>query len=202
MSFSKQERIQLTRLLLDVGPDAPTCCEGWNTRDLAVHLFVREHRPLAAAGMFFPPLASRLEAVSNEVAQWEFSDFVNRWGSGPPRGIKPVDQLMNRAENFVHHEDVRRATNYTPRQFDVATQRELYSALKMAKSMLKGSTQRVVLNPSGEVAFPQLFAGNRRAAETVEVSGPVAELLLWVFGRPAKDVEFTGDPAALRLIQL
>ena len=43
MSFAKTERNQLGELLLEVGPEAPTLCEGWNTRDLATHLLSLIH---------------------------------------------------------------------------------------------------------------------------------------------------------------
>ena len=56
MSFSASERTQLAKLLLEVGPDAPTLCGDWTTRDLAIHLYLRENRPDAAAGMFIGPV--------------------------------------------------------------------------------------------------------------------------------------------------
>ena len=39
------ERHLLCDELLRLGPDAPTKCEGWDTRDLAAHLVIREERP-------------------------------------------------------------------------------------------------------------------------------------------------------------
>ena len=47
MSLASRERAQLTDLFGEVGPDAPTLCEGWDTRDLAAHLHLRETSPLA-----------------------------------------------------------------------------------------------------------------------------------------------------------
>ena len=41
----------------ETGPDGPTLCEGWQTRDLAAHLVLRERRPDAAAGVMGGPLA-------------------------------------------------------------------------------------------------------------------------------------------------
>jgi hypothetical protein len=38
-----RERLELCDLLLELGPDAPTLCEGWTTADLAAHLVLREH---------------------------------------------------------------------------------------------------------------------------------------------------------------
>ena len=48
MSFAQKERERLAELFLEVGPDAPTLNEGWTTRDLAVHLLIRESKPAAA----------------------------------------------------------------------------------------------------------------------------------------------------------
>ncbi len=49
-TFAKRERLLLADLLETAGPDAPTLCEGWRTRDLAAHVVVRERRPDAAGG--------------------------------------------------------------------------------------------------------------------------------------------------------
>ena len=48
-SVAATERADLCDLFRAVGPDAPTLCEGWTTRDLAAHLVVRERRPDAVA---------------------------------------------------------------------------------------------------------------------------------------------------------
>jgi hypothetical protein len=42
------EREQLCDLFLELGPEAPTLCEGWATLDLAAHLVMREHDPRSA----------------------------------------------------------------------------------------------------------------------------------------------------------
>ena len=47
-SPARAERAALCDLFLEVGPDAPTLCGAWTTRDLAAHLVVRERRPDAA----------------------------------------------------------------------------------------------------------------------------------------------------------
>ena len=38
MSHARDERSALVASLRDAGPDAPTLCAGWTTRDLAAHL--------------------------------------------------------------------------------------------------------------------------------------------------------------------
>ena len=45
------ERRRFADALLEVGPDAPTLCDGWSTRDLAAHVVLRDRRPDAAGGL-------------------------------------------------------------------------------------------------------------------------------------------------------
>jgi uncharacterized protein (TIGR03083 family) len=40
--YAKRERVLFADLLARVGPDEPTLCAGWTTRDLAAHIVVRE----------------------------------------------------------------------------------------------------------------------------------------------------------------
>ena len=46
-----RERRELCDLFEELGPDAPTLCEGWTTDDLAAHLVVRERNPTAGPGI-------------------------------------------------------------------------------------------------------------------------------------------------------
>lgn len=195
MTLSVRERAQLKNLLLEVGPDAPTCCEGWRTRELAAHLLLRETRPVAASGMFLGLTRDRLDKSMDELVARDYEDNVRQWGRGPAGPAKLFDRYVNAAEHFVHHEDVRRAKPFEPRALSKESQRELYSALKVARRMLSKSKVRVILRPEGEVAFPVLEAGARNASKKLVVTGPVSEVLLWVFGRPAVGLDFFGDPA-------
>ena len=43
-AFASIERAALVDLMAELGPDAPTLCTGWTTRDLAAHLVVRLSR--------------------------------------------------------------------------------------------------------------------------------------------------------------
>ncbi|HEY0698515.1 MAG TPA: TIGR03085 family protein, partial [Micromonospora sp.] len=61
--YARSERLALADLMLALGPDAPTLNEGWDTRDLAAHLIVRERRPDAAAGILLRPLGAHAERV-------------------------------------------------------------------------------------------------------------------------------------------
>lgn len=81
MSFARAERARLRDLLLDSGPESATLCEGWTTHDLAVHLWLREHRPDAVAGMFVAPLAAHTRAVADAVRQRPYEELVRAWGT-------------------------------------------------------------------------------------------------------------------------
>ena len=48
VTVAARERAALVRTLRDAGPEAPTLCEGWATKDLVAHMVVRERRPDAA----------------------------------------------------------------------------------------------------------------------------------------------------------
>ena len=49
-----RERAELCDLFDELGPSAPTLCEGWATEDLAAHLVVRERDPRSMPGIIKP----------------------------------------------------------------------------------------------------------------------------------------------------
>uniref|UniRef100_UPI0007E526AE TIGR03085 family metal-binding protein n=1 Tax=Streptomyces albus TaxID=1888 RepID=UPI0007E526AE len=112
-THAKRERLLLADLLETHGPEAPTLCEGWRTRDLAAHVVVRERRGDAAGGLVIKPLAARLERVQSEFAAKPYDELVQLIRTGPPRlspfALKQVDEAANTVEFFIHAEDVRRA---------------------------------------------------------------------------------------------
>ncbi|MGH3682284.1 MAG: maleylpyruvate isomerase family mycothiol-dependent enzyme, partial [Natronosporangium sp.] len=75
-NYARAERLALCDLLTDLGPDQPTLCAGWTTRDLAAHLVARERRPLAAPGLILRPLAGYTERVRQSVARRPFPVLV------------------------------------------------------------------------------------------------------------------------------
>src|SRR6201993_4731355 len=95
MSVVQRERAALVEILRTVGPDAPTLCEGWTTRDLVAHLVVRERRPDALPGLVFGPLASYTARMQTRLATsttWE--DLVELFASGPP--LLPCSRFSTR----------------------------------------------------------------------------------------------------------
>ena len=111
--LARAERQTLCDLLDEHGPDAPTLCEGWSTRDLAAHLVVREGRPDAALGILGGPLAAWTERVQSGAATEPYDKLLRLLRTGPPIWsqfrLPLVDGQANTVEFFVHAEDIRRA---------------------------------------------------------------------------------------------
>ncbi|TVS78213.1 TIGR03085 family metal-binding protein [Mycobacterium helveticum] len=199
MSVARRERAALVDTMRDVGPDAPTLCEGWKTRDLAAHLVIREYRPDAAPGILIPFFASHTAKVQQAVAEQDWVRLLDKVASGPPpySPFKLLDPVANVAEMFIHHEDVRRAQpDWTPRVLE----QDLVAALRrtlplMARLTLAKVPARVALRtPEGKTV---LTAGHGPA---VTVTGLPEELLLFAVGREAR-VEFDGDAAAVQAVR-
>ncbi|NJJ02809.1 MULTISPECIES: TIGR03085 family metal-binding protein [Corynebacterium] len=201
MSFAQRERSRLAELFLEVGPDAPTLNEGWNTFDLAAHLLIRESKPLALPGMFVDALSGMTEKETSKVKARPYTEVVNEWAAGPPVWIKPFDAAMNTAEHFIHHEDVRRGGGEVrPREFSRVVNAQLLALAKRFGAMtLRKAQAPVILTPPD---LPPVTLGDKagvaqRGDDVVRVSGAPGELLLWVSGRNAAEIELTGALEAL-----
>jgi uncharacterized protein (TIGR03085 family) len=201
MTAAKRERRALVDTLRAVGPDSPTLCEGWKTRDLAAHLVVRERRLDATPGIALPFLAGYTAKVQDKVVlSTSWDDLLSLVSAGPPlySPFKLLDPLANLGEMFIHHEDVRRAVDgWDPRVLDPSTAGQLRRQLGlMSRLMLSKLPARVVLRtPAGE----QIARVGR--GDTVTLTGDPQELLLFVAGRDAIRVEFGGDPQAIAAVQ-
>lgn len=182
------------------GPEAPTLCEGWNTRDLAAHLMIREYRLDAAPGILIPFFAGRTDRVHKDVARHtDWDELLDKVASGPPvySPLKLLDPVANVAEMFIHHEDVRRArAGWEPRALEPALASMLRRTLPlMGRLTLAKVPGRVALRtPEGKTV---LSAGRGPA---VTVTGAPEELLLFSFGRQAR-VEFAGDASAVQAVR-
>ncbi|MFJ9866427.1 TIGR03085 family metal-binding protein [Streptomyces sp. NPDC101165] len=198
-TFAQRERLLLADLLETTGPEAPTLCEGWLTRDLAAHVVVRERRPDAAGGTLIKQLAPRLEKVMAEYAAKPYEELIQLIRTGPPRfspfQLKQIDEAANIVEFYVHTEDVRRAQpDWTPRELDPVFQESLWSRLeRTARLVGRGVPTGLVLRrPDGQTAVAH------RGAPVVTVTGEPAELLMFAFGRQsAAKVELDGDENAI-----
>lgn len=197
---AQAERAALCDLLLQLGPDAPTCCEGWSSRDLAAHLVIRERRPDAAAGIVVSPLRDWTAQVQDRIARQPWPRLVEQVRSGPPRwspaALGVLDGLINTTEFFVHHEDVRRAQPaWEPRELSATTTAQLWDALtRGARVLARRSPVGIAVRPTDGPATGEersLKPGER----VVTLVGPVGECLLAVYGRPTEGLVIDGDPA-------
>ena len=205
MSYAQDERLALSALLAETGPDAPTLCAGWTTGDLAAHLVLRERRPDAAAGTIGGPLHGHTERVQSRMRQRiPFPDLVQMFRSGPPKlsfmAIPGMDERANAVEYFVHHEDVRRAApDWEPREIGRGESRVLWHRLRLARFMLRKAPVGVELaRDDAEADGPAYRITAKNETPAVTVIGSPAELTLWVMGRTsAARVRFDGTQAAV-----
>lgn len=214
MTYARDERLALCALLDELGPQAPTLCEGWTTADLAAHLVLRERRPDAALGILGGPMAAYTRRYQRRlVERTPYGQLVEAIRSGPPRlsmfAVPGADQRLNFAEYLVHHEDVRRAQpGWEPRQLSPALTDAIWGLLSAARLMLRRVPVGIEFARDDETAI-QAGVGQRQLRITVRPRTPVVtvigaptELLMWTFGRTeAARVRLEGadaDVAALR----
>jgi len=198
-THAQRERLLLADLLESSGPDAPTLCEGWHTRDLAAHVVVRERRGDAAAGLVIPQLADRLERVRREYAAKPYEELIQLIRTGPPRlspfSLKQFDEAANSVEFYVHAEDIRRATpDWTPRAIDPVFGEALWSRLERAARLVgrRSPVGLVLRRPNGQTVVAH------KGSPVVTVTGEPAELTVFAFGRQsAADVQTEGDKDAV-----
>jgi uncharacterized protein (TIGR03085 family) len=155
-------------------------CEGWDARDLAAHLVVRERRLDAAPGILIPAFADYTERVQHQVsASTDWDVLVGQVADGPPlySPFKLLDPIANVAEMFIHHEDVRRARpEWEPRTLDDQTVAALRRPVAMMSRMtLRKAPAKVILRtPQGDT-----LATVGRGQEIV-ITGDPGELLMFV----------------------
>ena len=191
--LAARERAALADLLEELGPDAPTRCEGWTTAHLAAHLVTRDRRPDTAPGFALEttPVGGPFAAWSHRVedrlrAGTRYADLVARVRSGPP-GWSPVrlpvlDRLVNTSELVIHHEDVRRAQpGWAPRELPRGDQDQLWgNAVLFGRLAAGGVPGSLVLRRSDAPGVERRYGSG--TPETV-VEGEPMELLLWASGR-------------------
>jgi uncharacterized protein (TIGR03085 family) len=200
-NWARVERTALVELLVAVGPDHPTLCAGWTTRDLAAHLVLRERRPDAAAGIVIEALAAHTQRVQAALAAQDWTTLLDQVRHTPawsPYAFEPIDRLVNTIEYFVHHEDVRRAEDaWKPRLLDPAFENELWHRLGQGARLLgrRSPVGLLLRHTSGEEV--RVKSGDPAAV----VSGPAGELVLFLSGRQAHarvDIEPDGVAEELR----
>jgi uncharacterized protein (TIGR03085 family) len=182
-------------------PAAPTLCEGCSAADLAAHLVVREHRPDALPGIVIGgPFSGHTDRLMARAKTRGYGAMIDTLRAGPPLLFRVgPSAAANVNENFVHHEDLRRARGLEPRVTDRALDDVVWGVLgfglRIAALRLRG-TVIVLETPDGR---------NRRAGrgrDTVTLQGPPGELALFLSGRKdAARVELAGPPAVVARVR-
>ena len=200
--LATSERAALCDTALAVGADRPTLSGEWTVKDLVVHLLLREGSPASASresGATTMPTAA-----SARMGRRPWPELVQRLRSGPPRlspfAIPKIDELANSLEFFVHHEDIRRAQpDWSPRDLGAETERTLWSSIGMPGKALTRKAPVGVRIENTSTGESRVL---KKAAETVTVQGPPAEVVLFLFGRSTQaQVELLGDPDAVARLQ-
>ena len=194
LPIQQAERAGLCDLFSEVGPDAPTLCEGWTTYDLAAHLVIRERKPLSGPGLVMGGAAARLTARMLERAKktHSYPELVATVRRGPPAVLRPFDKAMNQTEYFVHHEDVRRGGgNTSPRTGAeaVVVEEALWAMLQRGGKFMTRPVKEVgvdLVRPDGSVVHA------RPGPLVATLTGAAMEIVLFLSGR--------GDAARVALV--
>lgn len=187
MSLARRHRLALCDTAADLGPDAPTLCGSWTSRDLLAHLVVRERRPDALPGIALPVFAGHSERVRTAAADTAYDELLHRVRTGPPRwmptSVRRLDDLVNGPEFLVHHEDLRRGTpGWAPRQLDPESTEAAWRTVQaMGRRLYRSSPVGVVLVAPGHGR--SLVRRPPAGARSVVLTGAPLELLLHAFGR-------------------
>ena len=188
MSLASRQRESLCDLMSELGPLAPTRCDGWNVGDLAAHLWIREHKLASLPGIGSKRFAELTGRIQVEALHLKGFPALVRELRRPGWVMRPLDGIVNAVEFFIHHEDVLRANGRTQH----LTERDQAELLRTAR-VLAFRAQRawggqLILVPTvGEVI--RYGRGNR----PLRLAGPPSELLLFLTGREA-DIEITAEP--------
>ncbi|NBU30370.1 MAG: TIGR03085 family protein [Actinobacteria bacterium] len=197
-SAARHLRAQLCDLFEQVGPTAPTLCEGWTAADLAAHLVIREGRPDAALGIVAKPFAARTTRIQRAYAQLPWSQLVAKVRRGAPiwSPLRWLDGAANLIEFAVHLQDVLQAnpSTATP-QTDAVTQEQIES---LVWKRLSAGAQLMFRN----VRIPLTFAttGGQvkvvRPGSGIRITGTPMQLVMEATGRHSSAL-IEGDDAAI-----
>jgi uncharacterized protein (TIGR03085 family) len=188
-TIDERERREICDLFVELGPDAPTLCEGWKTADLAAHLVLREHfrrwpdkRLAAEKATGFPAMVARLRAGAPLI----------------PWRIPRLRNVLNGLEYFIHHEDVRRANGREPRPTmpdleALSWRMSGYSARRLARR----------IRPYGlELVRPDGAKRTFGSGEMATLTGPATEIVLYMSGRRSTaQVILGGNPDAIAVVE-
>jgi uncharacterized protein (TIGR03085 family) len=200
MEAALAEHGAMADTLVGVGPGAPTLLEGWTTTELAAHLASLDSgggvvlfigRQLITRVYPRPTSGSRkIAARALERAKAKGYDWcVTRVRTPRKLPMRLGGAPVALFEAYTHHQDVLRAD---PSLDGRSAPEELASCLPWLLAFHAKQLDGIEL-------VVETDAGEQRAGSgsTVAVRGEVGEVVLWLAGRGACDVEVDADPALL-----
>jgi uncharacterized protein (TIGR03085 family) len=116
--------------------------------------------------------------------------------------MRLVDRQVNTIEYFVHHEDVRRGSaGWEPRRLDADLTADLTKLFpRGARLLARKAPAGLVMVPDG--GEPVAVHRAKDGEATVTVSGPIGELVLFVYGRQGNSVvDLAGDAVAIEAMR-
>ena len=199
-TWAEHERAELLDALAELGPEAPTLCEGWLTKDMAAHIYVRERRPDAALGVLpLGPLSAYTDRVmASALRTLGYEEILRRMRHVPAHlRIASLDAAINTVEYFVHTEDVRRPNAMPARDLPDDFERTIWRRLaKQARLSFRRVDAEVTLVPT--IGDPVRVGKGER----IEVHGRPSELMLLAFNRKdAAKVDLMGSTSAVEKLQ-
>jgi uncharacterized protein (TIGR03085 family) len=201
-TLARRERADLCDLALVLGEDAPTLCGGWDAKDLVTHLLVRERRPIGASGIMVGALSGLTDRSMARYRRQDFGVLVEKLRSPGLSlyAVPAVDRAANTLEYLVHLEDLRRGQpDWQPRELAPADLDELWKNLSRGAAFLGRSLPvPTVFRRSDSGAEATM----RKGSDPVTVTGPVVELVLFLFGRQAVlELDLTGPDDAVEAVR-
>ncbi|WP_413450163.1 TIGR03085 family metal-binding protein [Georgenia phoenicis] len=200
--WSEPERRALAATFREVGPGAPTLCEGWRSEDLLAHLVLRETRPWVMALDMASRPAPGEEPRQSQVAAAArtpggYAALVDELlGTDGLRPTRLLGDAANLVEFVVHHEDLRRAGDSPrpPRRLPEEMRDAVWRQLAvMGRVAARKSPVGVVLVST---AGPRAVV--RKGADSVALIGDPVDLALYLMGRRERaEVEVQGSPDAV-----
>ncbi|NUQ90804.1 MAG: maleylpyruvate isomerase family mycothiol-dependent enzyme [Glycomyces artemisiae] len=187
--LDERERLDLCDLLDELGPDAPTLCEGWTTLDLAAHLVLREH---------FSKWTDEKRAVEKAKGLPALTARLRAGAPALPWRIPGVRNLLNGTEYLIHHEDVRRANGLAPRTGRPDLDKIAWATVRLTA---RGTARRI--RPHGlEISTRAGESRHYGPPGGAVLTGHPVELLLYLSGRrDASETDLTGDPEAVAALR-
>jgi uncharacterized protein (TIGR03085 family) len=100
---------------------------------------------------------------------------------------------------YVHHEDIRRAADPSPRDLGAGVENDLWGRIGMARTAFRKAPVGAVLERSDA---PGTTVRAKPGTRTVTLVGTPSELILYAFGRQTvAQVRLIGDPDSVAALE-